>query len=164
MKIYAKDSKFELYQSIKDVVSGFEGIIMAISEYHNGAIHYGIASRKLKDDGSVREWEWFDETRCKFIKAEDEELQITIRKPKFKMFDKLEDSVSGFRGQVLCITFFATGCIKYSIAPNILTKDGTIYEWNSIDESLLVCKEESKKEKATKSFGGPDKMKKLGFK
>ena len=93
--------------------------------------------------------ERFDETRCKFIKAEDEELQITIRKPKFKMFDKLEDSVSGFRGQVLCITFFATGCIKYSIAPNILTKDGTRYEWNNIDESLLVCKEESKKEKAT---------------
>ena len=57
---------------------------------------------------------------------------------KFAMNDILKDTVSGFKGQVLGITYYATGCIHYGLAPNKVKEDGTLHEWQWMDESRLV--------------------------
>jgi len=61
--------KFELNQGVEDVVTGFKGIIMAVTEYNTGCVQYGISPRKMTDDGKVPEWIWLDGSRL--ISTED---------------------------------------------------------------------------------------------
>ena len=60
-------------------------------------------------------------------------------KTKFDMKDILKDSISGFEGVVVAITKFATGCVHYGLALRNLKADGTLYEWQWLDESTLEC-------------------------
>ena len=55
--------KFELGEVLKDVVTGYTGVCMGRTEYLTGCSHYGLLSQKLKDDGTPRDYEWFDEQR-----------------------------------------------------------------------------------------------------
>ena len=72
-------TKFKMYDILKDKVSGFEGVALGITFYATGCIHYGLAPTKVKDDGTVHVWEWFDETRLKYISHhEDMEKDDTI--------------------------------------------------------------------------------------
>lgn len=54
--------KFELGEVLKDKVTGFQGVVMARTEYFTDCIHYGLCSQTLKD-GKPIDWEWLDETR-----------------------------------------------------------------------------------------------------
>ena len=57
--------KFELNQEVKDVVTGFKGIIMGITEYNTGCIQYGVCPQKLDKNGKTPEWLWFNGSRLK---------------------------------------------------------------------------------------------------
>ena len=52
--------KYELGIRAKDIVTGFEGIIVARVEYFNGCMQYCLKP-KMKTDGSCPEGEYFDE-------------------------------------------------------------------------------------------------------
>lgn len=54
--------KFELGVTLKDKITGFQGVAMGRTEYFTDCSHYGLCSRELKD-GKPVEWQWFDETR-----------------------------------------------------------------------------------------------------
>jgi hypothetical protein len=58
-----KTFKFELGERVKDIVTGFSGVIMARSEFFTGCDQYGIAETKLNKEGKRGDWEYFDETR-----------------------------------------------------------------------------------------------------
>ena len=51
---------FELGVKVKDIVSGFQGIVTSRTEYLNGCIRYGVEAQELKKDGDAHEL-WFDE-------------------------------------------------------------------------------------------------------
>lgn len=55
--------KYEIGQILKDKITGFEGVVMARSEYYTGCNQYGLARRNLDKDGRVGGWEWIDEIR-----------------------------------------------------------------------------------------------------
>jgi hypothetical protein len=59
--------KFELGDELKDLVTGFTGIVMGRTQYFTGCNHYGLCSRKLAEGKEVDKWEWFDETRLEGI-------------------------------------------------------------------------------------------------
>ncbi|MDD5358234.1 MAG: hypothetical protein PHX80_03755 [Candidatus Nanoarchaeia archaeon] len=54
--------KYELGQEVKDIITGFSGIITGRCEYLTGCNHYAIQSRTLKD-GKPADYEWLDESR-----------------------------------------------------------------------------------------------------
>jgi hypothetical protein len=89
LRKYKKEKKMiKLGQTVKEVVTGIEGIAMARTEYYTGCIHIGISPREpVKENGqiSVPEWVWVDETRCVVI---DENI-LQLGQPEIK------DSVSG---------------------------------------------------------------------
>lgn len=58
--------KFNLNEEVSDIVTGFRGIIMGITEYNTGCIQYGVCPRKLEKDNKLPEWIWFDGSRLKF--------------------------------------------------------------------------------------------------
>jgi len=62
------ENKFELGETLKDKITGFEGVAMARVEYFTDCIHYALCSQTLKDGKSL-EWEYFDETRLVRVKG-----------------------------------------------------------------------------------------------
>lgn len=64
-----KEPKFNMNDVLQDRVSGFKGEVLGITFYDTGCIHYGLAGTTLKPDGSLHDWQWFDESRLKLVKA-----------------------------------------------------------------------------------------------
>lgn len=62
-----ENAKFGIGDLLEDRVTGFQGIVMAITLYSTGCKHYGLASQKLKEDGSIADWEWIDQSRLERI-------------------------------------------------------------------------------------------------
>lgn len=62
------------------------------------------------------------------------------RQAKWTNGDRLEDKVSGFKGVVMVVAYYATGCIHYGLCPKI-NKDGDISDWQWLDESRLKLDE-----------------------
>ena len=55
--------KFKLGAKVKDTLTGFEGVVMARTEYYTGCNTYGIQSPKLIKGNAPAEWIWIDEVR-----------------------------------------------------------------------------------------------------
>ncbi len=53
--------KFECGARVKDIISGFTGIIVARTEWFNGCRRYTVEQDQLKKDGGVHEGQAFDE-------------------------------------------------------------------------------------------------------
>lgn len=58
--------KFKLGDKLRDIVTGYEGICCARTQYLNGCIRYTL-SRKLDKDGKVQDDHWFDEGVVMYI-------------------------------------------------------------------------------------------------
>lgn len=57
---------------------------------------------------------------------------------KVTLGDRVRDRVSGFEGIVVCRTVWLNGCVRVSIAPEKLDKDGKVQEPSHFDEPQLV--------------------------
>ncbi len=55
--------KFELGEILKDVITGFAGVVMSRTEYFTGCRHYALLSRKPDKDGEIDKWQHIDEAR-----------------------------------------------------------------------------------------------------
>jgi len=60
-------NKIELRDQVKDVITGFTGIVIARVEYLNGCIQYCVKPKILKE-GKTLEGEYIDENQLKIIK------------------------------------------------------------------------------------------------
>jgi len=61
-------SPFNMGETVKDTISGYTGIVVAITYYMTGCTHLSLQAPMNKKDGTVPDWENFDETRCEMIK------------------------------------------------------------------------------------------------
>lgn len=59
--------KFELNVMVRDVVTGFSGVIVARCEYVYGNNTYEVQPCGLKPDGGIAESCWFDEGRLEVV-------------------------------------------------------------------------------------------------
>jgi len=57
---------------------------------------------------------------------------------KFKMGDELKDTLTGFSGIVVARSQYLTGCNRYSLQKQKLTKEGRPEKWESFDEDMLI--------------------------
>jgi hypothetical protein len=57
---------------------------------------------------------------------------------KIELGSKVRDRITGFTGIVTARTEWIFGCIRYSVQPEKLNKDGTIVPSEAFDESSLV--------------------------
>jgi len=76
---------------------------------------------------------------------------------KFNMNDILQDRVSGFKGQVLGVTKYDTGCTHYGLAPTKVNKDGMLSEWLWFDESRLTLVKKAVEKSIDIPHSGPDR-------
>lgn len=66
----------QLGDKVKDKVTGYEGIVIARSEYLNGCIRYGVQRDKLTKEGKPQESEWFDEKQLAIVKAKAVNVEV----------------------------------------------------------------------------------------
>lgn len=57
----------KLGDKVKDKVTGFEGIVVAIDEWLNGCRRAGVQA-KMKKDGTFRDPAWIDESQLTILK------------------------------------------------------------------------------------------------
>lgn len=72
--------KFELGDEVKEVITGFQGVIMGRSQYLTGCNQYGLLSRKL-DNNKPNNWVWFDEVRL--VPTGKKKIEFSIEEPGF---------------------------------------------------------------------------------
>ncbi len=60
--------KLKMQQRVKDTITGFEGVITARTEYLNGCVQYCVKPTKLKENGSMKDAEWFDEQQLEKVR------------------------------------------------------------------------------------------------
>lgn len=73
---------------------------------------------------------------------------------KFKMRDRVKDTVSGWEGLVTVRTEHLNGCLQYCVRKTELDKDGKLQDGEWFDEQQLELVEKSKGNKQ-KPTGGP---------
>lgn len=61
--------KFSQEDKVKDTITGFEGVVIARTDFINGCIRYGIQSIKLDKEGKPIDVEYFDEQQLVLVKA-----------------------------------------------------------------------------------------------
>lgn len=74
-----EEFKFDLGVEVKDVVTGFKGIIMGRTQYTTGCNQYGVLNPELTKEGKLREWLWFDENRIEVTSKNKVRLTSTVR-------------------------------------------------------------------------------------
>ena len=67
--------KFELGETAIDIITEFEGLIIARSQHITGCNTYAL-KRKVQPDGTIKDAEWFDEPRLNLVNQEVLELQL----------------------------------------------------------------------------------------
>lgn len=58
--------KFNLFDSVKDTITGFEGVIVGRTEWLNGRISYSVQPTKLKDN-VPQDHVYLDEEQIEFV-------------------------------------------------------------------------------------------------
>jgi hypothetical protein len=56
-----------LGSKVRDIVTGFSGILVARTEWCYGCVRYGITREKLDKEGKPLETQWFDEQQVEVI-------------------------------------------------------------------------------------------------
>jgi hypothetical protein len=78
-------------------------------------------------------------------------------KCKFKLGDSVQDTISGFEGKIVAITFWIANCIRITVAATKL-HEGKPIDNQCFDEPILELIHEAKEKKAKAFTGGDQKM------
>jgi hypothetical protein len=66
------EGKFALKETVRDSITGFEGIVTGATFWSNGCVRYSVQSKTMKD-GKPIEPEWFDEQQLESVAAAPEQ-------------------------------------------------------------------------------------------
>lgn len=69
-----KGFEFLLGESVKEVVTGFSGVILGRTQYITGCTQYAVCNRGLDKEGKIPVWEWIDEKRL--VRTGDKRLHL----------------------------------------------------------------------------------------
>jgi hypothetical protein len=61
--------KFAMGDEVKDIISGFKGIVVTRVEWFNGCIRYNVQPQRLKLEGGPDDTITFDEQSLKLVKS-----------------------------------------------------------------------------------------------
>lgn len=133
--------KYPMNVIAKDVVSGFQGVIIARNAHLFGCAQYGLAPQELSSDGSPKKTEFFDEARIEVL---DETNAVYGEDAYSEIFSiplgsEVEDKVSNFKGKALVAIEYLHNCSHYWVEPSV-DKDGKPQDGQWLDEGRLMVK------------------------
>lgn len=125
--------QFDLEVSAKDVISGYEGIVIGRAEYVTGCNQYALKSTELTKDGLMRDVVWFDEERL----VSKDLTVVSQTKFKFPVGSLVEEKYSGFTGIVTAVIEYSNSGDRYLVTPQSLQKNGSPSDGQWMDEGYL---------------------------
>ena len=141
----------EVGMTVKDIVTGFTGVVNNITTYTSGMDRVCLQPRELKD-GKVQDTQDFD--ICQLIITDTTKvLDIPPGKELIPLGSKVRCNMSGFEGIVFSSSLFLNGCRRIGVAHQT-TKDNKI-ENNWFDEAQLEIIQESVIPEGQRNTGGP---------
>ena len=63
-----KECKISLGDQVKDIITGFVGIVVCKIEWLNGCWRVGVQSKKMKPEGVPSDIAYFDDTQMEIVK------------------------------------------------------------------------------------------------
>ncbi len=150
-------SKIGLGWKVCDRVTGLTGIVMHTIEYAYQGEMVGVAKQELDKDGRVSEQEMFDVAQVEVI---DNKPLFDAPAPepfKFKMGDKVRDTITGYEGSVAGLATYVNGCNRILVRPSYKKDkdDNYLRKGEFIGEGALELIENTKKEIKSEKRGGP---------
>lgn len=79
----AKPNTVQLGDLAMDTLSGFEGVVVGVTQWLNACRHIGLKPKGLDKDGKPRETQWFDEP------------QIEVKCPEYFKPDAVDPGETG---------------------------------------------------------------------
>jgi hypothetical protein len=144
----------KLGSKVKDIYTGFSGILTSHTEWLYGCARVNVESTELDKEGKIIPSEVFDEQRISVI----EEGTLLVKKTPIPLGSKVKDIHTGFTGTLVAYTEWLYGCPRLTIEPQDLDKDGKVQNsyWFDAARVTLVEKEVPRVSKQSKSTtGGP---------
>lgn len=137
----------ELGDKVKDIITGFTGIVQVTEIWRNGNTKAQVQSKELKDGkplpGVIFDYEELEVVTKKIVKA----TPVKYKGP-VKLGDLVRDN-AGYEGYVEVIRTSLSGCIQFGIYARKLTKKGEHVKGvldHSDDVYLIEASEEPLKE------------------
>lgn len=155
-KIYKGDNmEFKIGDRVKDIITGYEGIILVYCKYSHNEDTVGLQKTSLNHSSLPDDFQWFDVTRLEMVeKGAFSDKAVEPEKISFSFLDIIKDPfIEKIKGPITGIYTYFTGCVRYEVTV------GTLNEKNDpiryfIPSKLAILVKESK-EKVTKNTGGP---------
>jgi hypothetical protein len=62
------EGKFKLGDVVREIFTGYTGVVVGVTFYLTGCTHYGIFNQELDKDGNMRDWVWLDGSKLELVK------------------------------------------------------------------------------------------------
>lgn len=112
--------KIGLGDEVEDVLTGFKGIATASVEFASGQTRYQIQP-PVDKDGKIPDCYDIDEGNLRILIKGKHEPTPAV-KTSFKIGDEVEDTISGFRGNITGKQICFNGCIRFVVQPKATAK------------------------------------------
>ena len=116
--------RYSMGDVLTDIITGFNGVVMAISFHHTGAIHYDLSPMEIaKNNGQIEDPNWlnFDQSRLEKIDRHQPTQPIIFDAQYPSSFNICLGSVvttktsNAEKGVVLGAVLYSSGCIRYVV-------------------------------------------------
>jgi uncharacterized protein YodC (DUF2158 family) len=147
--------RLNLGDEVKDIVTGYKGIIMYRCHWYHNSDTYGVKSQILKD-GIPKQTVTFDDAELVLVKANKVKIE-NDKTPnfKFKLGDKVKDNLSKFKGIIVSQTQWISNCNHYAIESGEVNS-GKIAEREHLSEiQITLVKAAAVPKVKKKRPGGP---------
>jgi len=122
---------------VKDVITGFTGIVVAYAEHLHNCDRAAVQPRELKD-GSPVDALWFDVPQLELVGARSVPVQVAAILA-LKLGDEVADSLSPFKGKVTGIATWINGCRRVGVTPNKMKDSHPVDDvWFAASQLTLV--------------------------
>ena len=143
-----KMTDVSLGYTVRDVVTGFEGMTVAVAKYMYGCTQYKVQPKTK--DGNYTEAEWLDEPQLEIV---DKGTDIKVLDFEFDFGDEVIDIISKFRGKIVCKISYLYDGIRYEVQPECDKNDFKDAKW--IPEGRIkLIKKNDEVEESEPRYGG----------
>lgn len=131
----------KLGNKVKDVVSGFTGIVTARMTSLNGMVQYVVRPPQTKDKPDILpDAQFFDYQQLKIMTGGLKDIISNIVQTDIELGTQVEDIVTGFKGTAIAKMEFTNGCLQICIKPKMSKKDkdeGKMPEGEWVDSNQI---------------------------
>jgi hypothetical protein len=146
-----KNPELKLGMKAKDIVTGYEGIVISICAYISGCDR--VSLQAPMQDGKIPEGHTFDVTQLQITDTK-RILEVTPEPAKIELGQKVKEPMSGLTGVAYGRCVYLNGCARIAVVQEVNRNNDMKMEW--LDEEILEVTHKKKVvEEKQHRTGGP---------